>query len=218
MHYPMDRLLFVAIEGLRGAGKSTQVALLKDKLNSIGIPFTCTEWNSDPIVSDAIRAIKANRTLSPIDHCLLHAADFFRRYERELMNDMPRLVIFDRYIYTAIARDTYRGIPEEYVKTLYGRAVTPDSVLYLEVSPEITLKRKLDGVTSVFYYGNGQDVQPMLGAEESFIKYQRYQSNTYKRFCLSNNWIKVDGERSIERVFSDVYSGINCLIESKRIR
>jgi len=103
----------IVVEGTDGSGKSTQLYLLKRWLEIGGYRLHFTEWNSSPLVKSATRRGKQRRLLTPTTFSLLHAADFADRCERQIMPLLQGdyLVLADRYIYTAFARDAARGLP-----------------------------------------------------------------------------------------------------------
>ena len=74
----------VAVEGLDGSGKSTQVYLLKRWLELDGYKVFFTEWNSSAIVKKATRKGKKRQLLTPTTFSLIHCTDFADRYEREI--------------------------------------------------------------------------------------------------------------------------------------
>ena len=100
------------MEGTDGSGKSTQLYLLKRWLEIGGYRLHFTEWNSSPLVKSATRRGKQRRLLTPTTFSLLHAADFADRCERQIMPLLQGdyLVLADRYIYTAFARDARAGV------------------------------------------------------------------------------------------------------------
>src|SRR5689334_20650590 len=109
--------LFV-VEGIDGSGKSTQLDLLRKWITSMGYCAYFSEWNSSPLVRDTTKYGKANRLLSPLTFSLIHAADFADRLERTILPPLRAgaIVLADRYIYTAFARDAARGLDREYVR------------------------------------------------------------------------------------------------------
>ena len=102
--------LFV-VEGTDGSGKSTQLALLHQWLKVEGYPVFFSEWNSSPLVKDTTRRAKKRRLFTPTTFSLLHATDFADRTERDIIPPLKAgaIVLADRYIYTAFARDVARA-------------------------------------------------------------------------------------------------------------
>lgn len=206
---PQNQTLIIAFEGIRGAGKSTQVRALLEKLTTEGIPFVSSEWNSDSVISEFIRELKRNRDLSSIDHCLLHAADFYRRYEKVIKPSSPPVVVFDRYVHTSFARDTFRGISKDFLTALYEGVRAPNVIIYIDASPELTLERKKGGVDNFFFYGNGQDYYPNLEPREAFLLYQRHQANIYNEmFENQSNTLRVDAKNSPESLANEIWRNL----------
>src|SRR5437763_16338362 len=75
----------VAVEGLDGSGKSTQVYLIKRWLELDGYKVFFTEWNSSAIVRKATRKGKKRQLLTPTTFSLIHSTDFADRYARQIM-------------------------------------------------------------------------------------------------------------------------------------
>src|ERR1700734_2367372 len=119
----------VVVEGIDGSGKSTQLYLLKRWLEIGGYRIHFTEWNSSPLVKSATRRGKQRRLLTPTTFSLLHAADFADRCERQIMPLLHGgyLVLADRYIYTAFARDGARGCSPPWLGHLYSFPPVPDT-------------------------------------------------------------------------------------------
>src|SRR5262249_53472006 len=107
----------VAVEGLDGSGKSTQIYLLKRWLELQGLRVFFSEWNSSDLVKNATSKGKKRELLTPTTFSLIHATDFADRYERQLVPLLRAgyIVLCDRYIFTAFARDTVRGCPPKCV-------------------------------------------------------------------------------------------------------
>ena len=101
----------VVVEGIDGSGKSTQIRLLEKWFRSKNIPVFLTEWNSSETVKQITSKGKRKGRLTPITFSLLHATDFADRYERNILPLLQSgyVVLADRYIYTAFARDIVRG-------------------------------------------------------------------------------------------------------------
>src|SRR5258708_12301743 len=100
----------IAVEGLDGSGKSTQIRLLKRWLELEGYKVFFTEWNSSELVKKATRKGKKKKLLTPTTFSLIHCTDFADRYERQILPLLKGgyLVSPDRYVYTPSARDAVR--------------------------------------------------------------------------------------------------------------
>ena len=75
----------IAVEGLDGSGKSTQIYLFKRWLELQGLKVFFSEWNSSDLVKSATSKGKKRELLSPSTFSLIHATDFADRYERQLV-------------------------------------------------------------------------------------------------------------------------------------
>src|SRR5450432_3863252 len=115
----------IAVEGLDGSGKSTQLYLVKRWLELQGSRVYFTEWNSSLLVKNATSKGKKRQLLTPTTFPLIHATDFADRYERHLLPLLRAgyIVLCDRYIFTAFARDVVRGCrSEEHTSELQSRS------------------------------------------------------------------------------------------------
>src|SRR5678816_1727543 len=107
-----DRGLLIAFEGPDGSGKTTQRKLFKDWLVGEGYSVTTTKWNSSKLIKPIIKARKNMRSINQEEFCLLHAADFRHRLETEIIPALiqGKMVVADRFLFTALARDAARGL------------------------------------------------------------------------------------------------------------
>src|SRR6185295_16430162 len=136
----------VAVEGLDGSGKSTQIYLLKRWLELLDLKVYFSEWNSSELVKSATSKGKKQILLTPTTFSLIHATDFADRYERQLLPLIRAgyIVLCDRYVFTALARDTVRGCPLHWVKEIYNFAALPDLTFFFKTELEVSLQRILD--------------------------------------------------------------------------
>ena len=113
----------IAVEGIEGSGKSTQIYLLKRWFELTGLKVFYTEWSSSTMVKQATLKAKKRHLLTPTTYSLIHGTDFADRYERQILPLLKAgyLVLCDRYIYTAYVRDIVRGCDREWLKTCTAR-------------------------------------------------------------------------------------------------
>ncbi len=123
---PLPGKLFV-VEGIDGSGKSTQLDLLRKWLIASGYCVAFSEWNSSPLVRETTRRGKKRQILTPTTFSLLHAVDFAHRLQQQMIPALKAgaIVLADRYIYTAFARDVARGVDPQWVRDVYAIAVKP---------------------------------------------------------------------------------------------
>lgn len=173
--------LFV-VEGVDGSGKSTQLSLLKNWLESRGLSVIFTEWNSSKLISKTIKQAKRANSLIPVTFSILHAADFADRLENIIVPALKAglIVLADRYCFTAFARDVARGVDTEWVRNLYGFSIRPDGTFYFQVPVEISLNR-IAASRAPGYYEAGMDVGLSTDPKESFHIFQSRIINEYDR-------------------------------------
>ena len=164
----------LAVEGLDGSGKSTQIYLVKRWLELEGYRVFFTEWNSSILVKKSTTKGKKRQLLTPTTFSLIHATDFADRYERQILPLLRAgyLVLADRYIFTALARDAVRGVDRDWVERLYSFAVQPDITFYFRAPLEVSLNRILDGRPALKYHEAGLDMGWSTDPYESFRIFQ----------------------------------------------
>jgi dTMP kinase len=190
----------VAVEGIDGSGKSTQLHLLEQWLKHSAVRVFKTEWNSSEIVKEITSKGKKKGTLTPTTFSLLHATDFADRYER---NISPLLhagywVLADRYVYTAYARDTVRGCDPAWVRRLYSFAQRPDIAFYFQVPVDIAVDRILSGRPKLKYYEAGMDLNLSKDVYESYRIFQGRIIEKYESMVDTDNLAVIDGTLPIE--------------------
>jgi dTMP kinase len=144
MIYP-ERPRLIVLEGIDLSGRTTQVQLLQDWLVAQHYYVTATAWRTSPLISDLLARARTGAPLRPLSYSMLYAADHIDRMQRVIRPALERgeIVLADRYLYTALARDTARGLDAAWVQNLYRNSVQPDAVFYLHISPEEAVKRRL---------------------------------------------------------------------------
>ncbi len=166
--------LFI-VEGIDGSGKSTQLDLLHKWLRSEGYLVVFTEWNSSPLVRRTTGRGKKEQLLTPLTFSLIHAADLADRMERQVIPALKAgaIVLADRYIYTAFARDGARGVPAKWVRKVYNFAVKPTVAFYFQVPLEEALRRILVGRPMLKWYEAGMDLGLSPDPYECFRLFQK---------------------------------------------
>lgn len=190
----------IAVEGLDGSGKSTQIYLLKRWLETQGLKVFFSEWNSSELVKSATSKGKKQELLTPTTFSLIHATDFADRYERHLVPLLRAgyLVLCDRYIYTAFARDIVRGCQPQWVRDIYNFAALPDLTFFFKADLEISLNRILDGRPELKYFEAGMDLRISNDPYESFRIFQGRILDQYLSMSGEFKFVIVDANQNIE--------------------
>ena len=191
--------LFI-VEGIDGSGKSTQIALLRQWLISQGYSVFFSEWNSSPLVKQTTSRGKKKHILTPTTFSLIHATDFADRTEHDIIPPLKAgaIVLADRYIYTAFARDAARGVNHTWVRELYRFAVQPTQAFYYRVPLSLSLQRIMNGRPQLKYYEAGMDLGLSTDPLESFKLFQQRVVQEYEAMIEEFDLTVMDATLSIQ--------------------
>jgi dTMP kinase len=190
--------LFV-VEGIDGSGKSTQLDLLRKWLISSGYCVAFSEWNSSPVVRDTTKRGKKRQLLTPTSFSLIHAVDFAHRLQQQIVPALEAgaIVLADRYIYTAFARDVARGVDPQWVRDVYSFAAIPTVAMYFRVPLEESLRRIIVGRPQLKYYEAGLDLGLSDDPYESYRIFQGRILREYERLVEEFGLSVVDASQPI---------------------
>jgi dTMP kinase len=210
----------IVVEGLDGSGKSTQAHLLRRWLEIGGYRVYFTEWNSSPLVKNVTKRGKKEQLLTPTTFSIIHATDFADRFERQILPMLHAgyIVLADRYIYTAFARDAVRGVDREWVRNLYRFALKPDLTFFFNVPLEVALGRILDGRPKLKYYEAGMDMGFDDDIYQSFRVFQSHVYDEYIKMADEFGFTVLDASRSPEEEQKEVRAIVKKKIELARFK
>ena len=212
--------LFV-VEGIDGSGKSTQLSLLHQWLQAQGYGVVLSEWNSSLLVKQTTKRGKKKQLLSPSTFCLIHATDFADRCERSIIPLLKAgaVVLADRYIFTAFARDVARGMAPAWVRELYSFAVKPTAAFYFRVPLDVAMNRIL-GSRHVFkFYEAGMDMGLSDDAVECFRLFQSRIIEEYEKMVPEYGLTVMDARLPIEEQQGQLRKVVEQrLAQAKRLR
>jgi dTMP kinase len=199
----------IAIEGTDGVGRSTQIGLLRPWLELEGYAVSNTGWTRSPLLSETINEAKAGHQLTVTTFSLLYAADFADRLEHEILPALQAgfIVIADRYMYTAFARNNVMGADPAWTRDLFGMALLPDLVLYLDIDVDTLVPRVVHG-KGMDYWESGMHLA--LGSDmfESFTRYQSGLIEEYRKLAQEFGFVTVDARLSIDDIQSQLRTHI----------
>jgi dTMP kinase len=191
----------IIVEGIDGSGKSTQLLLLQKWLESREHKIFFTEWNSSNLVRDTTKKGKKNKSLTPTTFSLLHATDFASRLFHEILPPLKAgmVVLADRYMYTAFARDVVRGVSPSWVRKLYSFAIRPDLAFYFKVPIDVAVSRLLGGTRAQLkFYEAGMDMGFSPDINESFRIFQSRILTEYDKIVDEYALTVMDATQDIE--------------------
>jgi dTMP kinase len=139
-----ERGILIAVEGIDGAGKTTQVGLLRGALDRAGEPYVASKEPTDGKWGRIIKASATAGRLSPEEELDAFIKD--RAEHADLLVspalDEGKIVILDRYFYSSIAYQGSRGANVAYVKeVMESRFRIPDAVFILDIDPVLSVHR-----------------------------------------------------------------------------
>lgn len=191
----------IAIEGTDGVGRTTHIELLQEWLEVQGYGVMTTGWTRSNLMSKTIEMAKAGNILDRWSLSLLYATDFADRLEHQIIPALRSgfVVLADRYIYTAFARDFVRSADRKWIRDVFGFALIPDLVCYLRIDVE-TLALRVIETTGMNYWESGMDLR--LGADlyDSFKKYQSLLIEEFDKMAMEFGFSVVDARKSPEEI------------------
>jgi len=204
--------LFLTIEGLDGAGKTTQVKLLQEWFRKQGYDPLFTREPGGTRAGDAIRNLLLNREytgLVPVAEALLYAASRAQLVAEVIRPALARgrLVVCDRFVDSSIAYQAYgRGLPRAFVEEINRQAtggLKPRLTILLDLEPDLREER---------LRGQGRQARDRLEAETGDF-YTRVREGYLALARENRDRIKViPARQSIEEVHRQVLEHITKIL------
>jgi dTMP kinase len=199
-----DELLpgrLIVIEGTDGVGRSTQMQLLRPWLESSGYAVVDTEMTRSDLVGAGLKQAKEGHTLGPITLNLFYATDFVDRFESQILPALRAgfIVLTDRYIYSLMARALVRGADPQWIRSIYGLALVPDTVFYLRIGVDDLITRVLQR-GGFDHWESGMDMR--LGADlfDSFVNYQTQLVEQFDTMAQEYGFEVINSVQPVERI------------------
>ena len=192
----------VVIEGMDGSGRSTQIALLQEWLESEGFAVQTSGLRRSNLVGRDIDELLAKNAVTRLTLALMYATDFFDQVEHRILPALRSgtVVLADRFIFTLIARGVVRGINRDYMSGLYAMALRPHLTFWLNVRPEVAFDREFKKSQTISYWESGRDMSLSNDLFQSFIRYQSMIKREFEYLSKRHGFIELDGERSVFEV------------------
>jgi dTMP kinase len=196
----MTRL--IVLEGLDGAGTTTQARRLVDHLRGGGHPVHLTREPSDGPVGRLIREMLtghhaiADQAIGQSTFGLLFAADRLDHLQREVEPQLAAgvTVISDRWYHSSLAYQG-TGADRDWITTLNARARRPDLTIFLEVRPEIAAQRRVAA-------GRVQELFEDLRMQQDVAT--GYRATITELTALGERIEVIDGELPADAVFHQI--------------
>ena len=207
----------IVVEGADGSGRSTQIAKLVEWLEGGGHATVQVGLKRSTLVSEELEQAQEGNILSRTTLSLFYATDFADQLENIILPALRAgfIVLADRYIYTLMARDMVRGMDEAWLKNIYGVALEPDAVFYLNVPPEELVQRSFAKNTALDFWESGMDLGLSRDMFDSFMQYQKAMQKTFRHLQTTYGFTIVDGMRSAEAINSELRKKIGAVLAGK---
>ena len=196
------------LEGLDGAGTTTQARLLGERLRGAGRVAHVTAEPSGGPVGALVRQVLTARVsgrpgerLDPAALALLFAADRIDHFEVEIA---PKLaagvdVVSDRFTLSSLA---YQGLDlgdMDWVEAVNGRAAAPDVVLFLRVRAEVAMRRR-----------KAASLDRELFEVEAFQRKvaRSYETAMERLRRAGQQVVELDGEAPVDAVAATIWAAV----------
>jgi len=204
----------VVVEGADGSGRSTQINRLVEWLEGRGHATVQVGLKRSNLVCEELDRAQEGNVLSRTTFSLFYATDFDDQLENVIIPSLRAgfMVLADRYIYTLMVRDLVRGMDEAWVKNLYGIALVPDAVFYLQVPPEELVQRAFAKSHALDYWESGMDLALSPDMFDSFMRYQQRVAKCFRKLQAEYGFTILDGSRPVDVVTKDLQGHIEAVL------
>ena len=203
----------IAIEGTDGVGRTTHIESLQEWLEVQGYGVVTTGWTRSNLMSKTIEMAKQGNILDRWSLSLLYATDFADRLEHQIIPALRSgfIVLADRYIYTAFARDYVRSGDRKWIREVFGYALIPDLVCYLRIDIDTLALRVIES-KGMNYWESGMDLR--LGADlyDSFKKYQGLLIEEFDKMATEFQFEVIDARQSPDDIQAALRAKIQPLL------
>ena len=205
----------IVIEGTDGVGRSTHITLLTEWLEARGYAVVNTGLRRSELAGQGIERAKRGNTLDSVTLNLFYATDFWDRLERQIFPALRAgmVALVDRYVFSLTSRAIVRGLSAEWLDNLFGFALVPDLVIYLDIDVEHLIPRVLAS-TGFDYWESGQDYLPSRDVFHSFVEYQTRVLGEFRRLAEQHDFVTIDARGTINEVFRDLCATIEPVIST----
>ncbi|WP_295673212.1 dTMP kinase [uncultured Mucilaginibacter sp.] len=202
----MKKNLFIAFEGIDGSGKSTQVKLLKDKLEQAGLKvYTTCEPTESPI-GKIIRDIFTHKMEA--DHRVIAGLFVADRLDHLLnktngiikMLEEGYTVITDRYYFSSYAYQSSHMDLNWVIQanSLSANLLRPDVNIFIDITPEQSMDRLKKGRTSIELY---ETLENLKNVRDKYFEVMELLQSEEEIF-------KTNGNRDAETISNEIWNNL----------
>ena len=196
-----SRGAFICIEGLDASGKTTHARRLVEDLWQKGFDAVYTTEPSTSEIGKFVRtyALQRKKRVSSVVEALLFAVDRVDHVETRIKPALQKdkIVVCDRYLYSSLAYQGAAGLDLNWIREINKNAITPDLAIYLDVPPEMVVKR-IKWKKSVM----------------ERLQIQQKVQEIYMKLVEEGLLVRVDGNRPKDDVSKDILAVVVDLLQS----
>jgi dTMP kinase len=198
--------MLITFEGIDGSGKTTQAELLTDALQREGWCTKLIDNNSGRPMRQLSRGLISSMESfpPPLASLFLGLSDLSYTIDRlfESFKKENHIIIFDRYIYSAITDATALGLSELPIDHLLALFPPPDITVYFAMNPKIALSRKSS--ISLAEAGGPEFVKRNITLVDAFLDFQERVFHAYEllidRMLIQGNIVQIDSMGNKEEI------------------
>ena len=207
----------VAIEGTDGVGRSTHIESLQEWLEIQGYGVVTTGWTRSNLMSKTIEMAKQGNIPDRWSFSLLYATDFADRLEHQVIPALRSgfIVLADRYIYTAFARDLVRSGDRKWIRDVFGFALIPDLVCYLRIDVDTLALRVIES-NGMNYWESGMDLRLGTDLYDSFKKYQGLLIEEFDKMAEEFQFEVIDARKSPDDIQDELRTKIQSMLATEK--
>jgi dTMP kinase len=189
------RGVFICIEGIDASGKSTQAQWLVRSLRRRGFDAIYTTEPSRGEVGSFIRrfVLQRRRRVPAVVEALLFAVDRVDHVESKIEPALEsgKIVVSDRYMYSSLAYQGAAGLDIGWIEQINKMALQPDLAIYIDVPPEVVVKR----------------IRRRRSVMET-LENQRRVREVYMQLVREGRLLLVDGNRPAREVARNILTAV----------
>lgn len=195
----------IVLEGTDGVGRSTQIALVREWVESKGYAVQSTGLKRSALAGGGIKEAMRGHTLGNLTTNLFYATDMVDRLEKIIIPALRAgfVVLTDRYIYSIIARAMVRNVDPTWIRDVFGFALVPDAVFYLHADLPRLIPRVLNA-RGFDYWESGMDFLPNREYYDAFVEYQTRLLAQFEAMIEEYDFRRIDANQSIREVFQEL--------------
>jgi dTMP kinase len=201
---------FIVIEGGDGSGRSTQIVNLQARLEQRGTPSIVVGIKRSELVAGHLKKVMQTNLLCPRTLTLFYATDLADQLERTIVPALRAgfVVLADRYVYSLMARALVRKIDPDWLDAVFGFALKPDRVVFINTPPEVQAYRSFQKADTLDYWESGQDMQIAHDLYECYINYQTCLRSVFEELSVKFEFSEVNGDCHADDVHDQIVSAL----------